>query len=82
MMAGGAVLGGAAATLIAVAVAGGLDNPGTAAGVGFMALMGFGMFAAGALRVPSWARRRRAQIETIIARLASATKTIPEDRPT
>lgn len=79
MTGGGIVLGGAAATLIAVAVAGSLDNPGTAAGVGFMALMGLGMFAAGALRVSGWARRRRAQIEAIIARLASAAKTLPKD---
>ena len=79
MTAGGVVLGGAAATLIAVAATGILTNPGTATGVGFMALMGLGMFAAGALRVPGWARRRRAQIEAVIARLASATRTLPKD---
>jgi hypothetical protein len=79
MTAGGVVLGGAAATLIAVAATGSLTNPGTATGVGFMALMGLGMFAAGALRVPGWARRRRAQIEAVIARLASATRTLPKE---
>jgi hypothetical protein len=79
MIAGGAALGGAAATLMAVAVAGGLSNPGTATGVGFIALMGLGMFAAGALRVPGWARRRRAQIEAIVARLGSAPRILPKD---
>jgi len=77
MTGGAAALGGATATLIAVAVAGGLNNPGTVAGVGFMALMGLGMFTAGALRVSGWARRRRAQIEEVIARLASSVKTPP-----
>ena len=82
MTAGGVVLSGAAATLIAVAATGILTNPGTATGVGFMALMGLGMLAAGALRVPAWARRRRAQFEAIIARLTGATKTLPKEGPT
>lgn len=70
MIAGGAALGGAAGILVTLAVAGSLGNPGAATGIGFMALMGLGMLAAGALRVPGWARRRSAQIEAIIARLA------------
>jgi len=72
---GGVVLGGAAATLIAVAVAGGLNNPGSVTGAGFMALVGLGMFAIGALRVSGWARRRRAQMEEVIARLAHSAGT-------
>jgi len=79
MTGGGVALGGATATLIAVAVAGGLNNPGAVTGIGFMALMGLGMFAAGALRVSGWARRRRTQIDAIVARLAIATKTQPPD---
>jgi hypothetical protein len=82
LMTGGSIaLGGAAATLIALAVAGGLNNPGTVTGVGFMALMGLGMFAAGALRVSGWARRRRTQIEEIIARLANSVRTPPQGDP-
>lgn len=78
LMTGGSVLlGGATATLLAVAVTGGLNNPGTVTGVGFMALMGLGMFAAGALRVSGWARRRRIQFEEVIARLASSARTPP-----
>jgi hypothetical protein len=70
LMSGGMVtLAGSTATLIALAVAGGLNNAGTLTGVGFMALMGLGMLAAGALRVSGWARRRSAQFEGILARL-------------
>lgn len=80
LMTGGVVfLGGAAATLIAVAVAGGLSNASTVTGVGFMAIMGLGMFAAGALRVSGWARRRSAQIEEVIGRLATTAQTPQQD---
>lgn len=74
MTGGAAVLGGAAATWFALAVAGGLGNAGIT-GVGFMTLVGLGMFAAGALRVAGWARRRTTQIEEVIARLAMAART-------
>jgi hypothetical protein len=74
MTAGAVALGGATATLIAVTAAGSLNTPGTVTGVGFMTLMGLGMFAAGALRVSGWARRRKTQIEAVVARLASSLK--------
>lgn len=77
MTAGIAVLGGAAATWLAVALAGNLSNAGSITGIGFMALMGLGMFAAGALRIPGWARRRKSQIEDVIARLSLTAKTPP-----
>ena len=80
LMTGGMVaLGAATATLLAVAVTGGLGNAGTLTGVGFMALMGLGMFAGGALRVSAWARRRRTQIDQILARLAISAGTRPQD---
>ena len=75
-------MAGATATLIAVAVGGGLGNPGAATGIAFMALAGIGMFAAGALRVSGWARRRRAQMEEVIARLAGSTGTPPRGEST
>ena len=78
MTAGVVALGAAAATLIAVAAGVGV-NPGAVTGAGFMALMGLGMFATGALRVSGWARRRRAQFEEVIARLAIAAKTPPQN---
>lgn len=74
MTVGRIMLGGAAAIAIAVAATGGL-NRGALSGIGFMALMGLGAFAVGALRVPSWARRRSTQIEEVIARLGKATAT-------
>lgn len=77
MTAGIAVLGGAAATWLAVALAGNLSNAGSITGIGSMALMGLGMFAAGALRIPGWARRRKSQIEDVIARLSLTAKTPP-----
>ena len=79
MTGGGVALGAAAATLVAAALAGSLSNPGTLMGVGFMAMMGLGMFAAGALRVSSWARQRKAQIEEVIARLSITAQTSPQN---
>ena len=78
MTAGVVALGAAAATLFAVAAGVGV-NPGAVTGAGFIALMGLGMFATGALRVSGWARRRRAQFEEVIARLAIAAKAPPQD---
>jgi hypothetical protein len=75
LMTGGIiVLGGAAATAIAMTV--GLSNPGAASGIGFMTLVGVGMFAAGALRVSGWARRRKAQFEEVIARLVNSARNV------
>lgn len=69
MTAGLGMLGVAAATLIALAAAGGLGDPGSVTGVGFMAAIGAGIFGIGALRLPGWARRRKAQIDQVLARL-------------
>jgi hypothetical protein len=77
-MTAGVVALAAAATLAAVTVAGGGVDAGALGGAGFMALMGVGLFAAGALRVSGWARRRRVQFESLIARLAIAAKTLPQ----
>jgi hypothetical protein len=82
LMTGGiAALGVATATLIPVAVAGSLSNAGSVVGVGFMAAIGLGMFAVGALRLPGWARRRRTQIEALTARLVLAVETPPQADP-
>jgi hypothetical protein len=70
MMRAGSVALVAAAAISIVTAVGGSGSAGTVTGIGFMALMGLGMFAAGALRVSGWARRRRAQFEEVIARLA------------
>jgi hypothetical protein len=81
MTAGGVVMGGAAVTLLAITLTGGLGHPGTALNVGTLALAGLGLFAAGAARVPGWARRRRAQIEAVIARLTGSAATPPKASP-
>jgi hypothetical protein len=68
LMTGGlGMLGAAAATLLVLAAAGGHGNADT--GAAFMALIGFGMFGLGALRLPGWARRRKTQIDQVLARL-------------
>ena len=68
MIWGTVVLGGAAATWMAFGMVG---------QVGLMGLAGTVMFAAGALRQSSWARRRTMQFEAIIARLANSVRTLP-----
>jgi len=67
LMQGGLVtMGVAAATMIASAMAGHLGR--SAMGIEFMAIVGLGMFGLGAIRLPGWARRRRAQMEEVLAR--------------
>lgn len=74
MIAGIAVLGWATATLIATALTGNFGTTASFTGIAFMAVMGVGMFAAGALRIPRWARRRSTQIEEVTTRLAIASQ--------
>jgi len=71
MMGGLAVLGVAAATLIASALPAAV-NSGAATGVGFMGLVGLGVFASGAYNLRGWARRRAVQFEEIIARVVKS----------
>ena len=78
LMTGGiAMLVVSAGTWIVLTIAGGAGQSGSAGGVGFMALMGSGMFTLGALRIPAWARRRRMQIEAVTARLVSLSSETP-----
>lgn len=79
MTGGSVVLAGSVATLIALSATAGLTNPGAATGIGFMALVGLGMFAAGALRVSGWARRRKAQFDEVIARLMNSARSVKPD---
>ena len=81
MTAGLTILGGSAAALIAVAVAGGLGDAGSLAGVGFMSAIGLGMFGIGAIRLPGWARLRRRQMEAVATRLALAMESQPPNDP-
>jgi hypothetical protein len=81
MTAGIAVLGMAAVTFVVTAVAGGMGDPGFLRSMGILSLSGAGMFAAGALRVPSWAETRLRQMDAVAARLARITSSAPELPP-
>lgn len=65
--AGLAALGTSAAVAIATAVSGHLGDAVT--GIAFLALVGAGMIASGALPLPGWSRLRRRQMEAIAANL-------------
>jgi hypothetical protein len=64
-------IGISAATWLSMAITGSGGTPGTPMGIGLIAIIGAGMVGLGAFQVPSWARRRRAQMEEITARVAS-----------
>jgi hypothetical protein len=59
--------------LDALRLTGVLDIVPVVGGAAFVAAMGLGMFAIGALPLRGWARRRSAQIEAVMARLAART---------
>jgi hypothetical protein len=69
LMTGGlGMLGMSLATFIAVGATSGIAEAGSVAGL--LAAMGLGMFGLGALRLPAWARRRKTQIDEVLARVA------------
>lgn len=70
MVAGLAMIGVAATAAIAAVVRGAVDDVGMLASLATLAAMGAGMFAAGGLRLPGWARLRRRQMEGLAARVA------------
>ncbi len=81
MGAGGLAAGVGGAVAIAGAAAGQLGH--SVPGIAFLLVTGLGMFAAGALQLPGWARARRGQMEEIAARLALAGEpSHPELPPT
>ncbi len=82
MVGGIGIFVGAAALLIAAAMRGGFADAGAFSSLGFLATMGAGMFGLGAIRLPSWARLRRRQMEEVAARLSTgaATEALPEGR--
>jgi hypothetical protein len=64
-----AVLGGAVAVFIAMAVNGTIADPGALSSLGFLGAMGLGMLSVAAIQLPGWARTRRRQMEEVAARL-------------
>jgi hypothetical protein len=77
-IAGGLGMLGAAAALFIAAMTQGGSAAELLTRFGAMATIGAGMFSLGALRLPSWSRTRRRQMEEIAGRLAE--KALPPDR--
>lgn len=71
LMGGLAVLGVAATSLVGSFLAGGGGDP--LRGVIVMSVMGLGMFGAGALQLPAWAKLRGQQMDEVISRLRLAS---------
>jgi hypothetical protein len=71
MTGGLGMLGMSLAAFIAIGATAGIAEAGSTAGL--LGAMGLGMFGIGALRLPAWARRRKAQIDDVLARLTPST---------
>jgi hypothetical protein len=73
LMTGGlGMLGAAAVTLLGLLIGGGLGDPGSLTGLSILSLVGLGMFGAGALPLPRWARLRQLQMDGLATRIAPA----------
>lgn len=79
MTAGLAALGVSVATAISTAASGHFGN--SVPGIVLLGLIGLGMFANGALRLPAWARQRGRQMDAITAGLAVRTGLPGSDPP-
>jgi hypothetical protein len=78
MIVGGmGMIGLSALILIGAALRGVLGDRGMLVATTFLGIWGLGMFASSALRLPSWARTRRQQMEEIAHRLTIATARPP-----
>jgi hypothetical protein len=71
------ILGIATTALIAATLRGGVVDAGMLSSLGTLAIMGAGMFGIGAIRLPSWARLRRRQMEEVAARIAGVASSQP-----
>jgi hypothetical protein len=78
LMAGGLVLLAMAAMITLIFILTG-EPSGDWLGPLFMAIMGTGLFGAGALQLPGWAATRRAQMEEVAARAALPSASGPDD---
>lgn len=82
LMSGGvALIGMAAATLVAFALAGKLGAGESWSIVAYLSAIGGSMFGIGALQLPGWARLRQRQMDGVAARLALADETEPTSLP-
>ncbi|MEO7366512.1 MAG: hypothetical protein ABIZ36_01060 [Gemmatimonadaceae bacterium] len=71
----------AAVTSAALAIAGTAGSSGSVGGVALLGMLGAGMLGLGAMQLPSWARRRRAQMEEIVSRASLEPPTLPRQIP-
>lgn len=78
MVGGLGMLGIAAATSVAAVIGGAAES---VTAVTQLGVIGAGMFAFGALRVPGWARRRQQQMEDVARRLADSSRLLPAQDP-
>jgi hypothetical protein len=80
MTMGLAGLGLSAATWVSMAITGNHGSPGAPMGMALIAVIGASMFGLGAVQIPGWARRRKAQMEEISSR-AAVTPQLHSDPP-
>jgi hypothetical protein len=81
-MAGGiGMIAIATTTLMIAALRGDFTDIGMFSGLGVLGSMGIAFFAAGALRLPGWARLRQRQMEALAARVAAVASSQPLLKP-
>jgi hypothetical protein len=73
MIGGIAMFGVGAITALTSVITGASSDVGMMSSLGTLTALGAGMFGAGALRLPPWARLRRRQMEEIVARTATGS---------
>ena len=71
LMAAGLGLAGASAAMLIAGMVGGAGAGEMSSTSVLMSVLGLGMFSAGALRLPRWAKLRQSQMEAVAARLLS-----------
>lgn len=81
MTAGLAMLGIGAAAIFGRLLTSGMVDSGTLGGLGTLLLMGLGLFGAGAIQLPGWARRRLSQMDGVLSRLAADVSSRPVGLP-
>jgi len=77
MSVGMAMIAGSATVVLLSALSGNLSQ--ALAQAGSLIVVGSGMFAVGAVRLPLWARQRRRQMEGVAARLALSAESPPPE---
>ena len=77
-----AMMGTSGAMLTAVSLLGALGDTGRLFSLGFMGVMGAAMFGSSAVRLPSWAKERRRQMEEVGSRAVIIARSTARDSDT